>query len=69
MPKVKINEPVTVVVRPGLHLVYRPGEQTAPDAHIDDIVRQGKGERLGKRGDALRDAVASVAAAPSAADR
>lgn len=56
MPKVRVEKKTIVVARPGLHIVYQPGERLAPDAHIEEIVRQGKGERLTSRGDAFRAA-------------
>jgi hypothetical protein len=64
MPKVKVEKQTIVVARPGLHLVYQPGECVAPDAHIEEIVRQGNGVRLTSRGDALRFEPPIAAAAP-----
>lgn len=61
MPKVRVDEMAIVVVRPNVHVVYQAGERLAPDAHIEEIVRQGKGERLTSRGDEFRTAEASDA--------
>lgn len=55
MPKVEVVEEVNVIARPGLHVVYQPGERLAPDAHIVEIERQGKGKRLTNRGDAFAE--------------
>lgn len=51
MPKMRIDETTIVVARPGLHVTYPPGEHLAPDAHIVDVERQGKGVRLTSRGE------------------
>lgn len=56
MPKVKVEREAVVVARPGLHIVYQPGERLAPDAHIVEIIRQGKGERLTSRGNVIASA-------------
>jgi hypothetical protein len=63
MPKIIVEEVVNVIARPGLHVVYQPGERLAPDAHIDDIERQGKGKRLTNRGDAFAEPPADAGAA------
>ena len=53
MPKVKVTETCIVHIDQTKTTTYSPIESTlAPDAHIDEIVRQGKGERLTDRGTA-----------------
>lgn len=52
MPNVKVNEECIVWTSPVSNTVYAPADCVlAPDAHIEEIVRQGKGERLTERGD------------------
>lgn len=52
MPKVKVTELCHVIVSPVVTTTYSPCDEVlAPDAHIDEIERQGKGERLTERGD------------------
>lgn len=54
MPKVKVFELCHVIVSPVATTTYSPCDEcVAPDAHIDEIERQGKGERLTERGDAF----------------
>ncbi|MBY6242838.1 hypothetical protein [Methylosinus sp. Sm6] len=64
MPKMRVDERSIVVARPGVHIVYQPGERLAPDAHIVDVVRQGKGMRLTSRGDGRAKAPAAGASTP-----
>ena len=60
MPKVKVTAHCIVHVSPSLTLVYSPCESTlAPDAHIDEIVARGCGERLTQRGEDLASGSAS----------
>lgn len=66
MPKVRVDQLAIVVARPSVHVVYQPGERLAPDAHIEEIVRQGKGERLTSRGDEFRTEPQVDASEPSA---
>ena len=55
MPKVKVTERCIVKPNATSNVVYEPSAETlAPDAHIDEIVRQGKGERLTERGEAFK---------------
>ena len=54
MPKVKVTELCHIIVSPVVTTTYSPAaEVTAPDDHIKEIVRQGKGERLTERGENL----------------
>jgi hypothetical protein len=69
MPKVEIHETAIVVARPGVHVTYSPGKHLAPDAHIVDVERQGRGLRLTMRGEGrakARDTKAPGGAAPAA---
>lgn len=66
MPKMRVDRPAVVIARPGLHVTYQPGEHLAPDAHIVDVVRQGKGERLTSRGEGRARALNADTAAAEA---
>lgn len=55
MPKVKVTDTCIVWTGETSNKVYSPVDEVlAPDAHIDEIVRQGKGERLTERGESLK---------------
>lgn len=50
MPRVRVTRRAIVRVRPGLNVVYSPAPNVlAPDAHIEEIVGQGAGDRLTSR--------------------
>lgn len=57
MPKVKVTDRCIVKAASNVNVTYDVVDEVlAPDAHIEEIVRQGKGERLTSRGDAFKPA-------------
>jgi hypothetical protein len=50
--RVKVTERAIVQATPSCNVVYPPGEHLAPRAHIEQIEKQGKGERLPEKDDA-----------------
>lgn len=61
--RVKVTDRAIVQATPSCNVVYPPGEHPAPRAHIEQIEKQGKGERLPEK-----DAGASGRAGPERAE-
>lgn len=54
MPRVKITETCMIWTSAATNVVYSPADSVlAPDAHVDEIVARGCGERLTGRGQDL----------------
>lgn len=65
MPRVKIAQRCIIAATPSVNITYDPADDVvAPDAHIDEIVARGCGERLTSRGDFVAGSPPSAPAQP-----